>query len=165
MSKNARDGLWSVICLALSLWIYYYSDTFRSSARVPLLADATLYTRLWAVVLFLLSLGLLIRSIRAQTKGTGPALCTLGTFCTIVLLLMYVLLLKSVGFFLCTLVFLTVLVTYYHYLSLDSGTSPRPKLAALTARYFVLALVVTFVLDFAFSKLLSVYLPTFSLFG
>ena len=159
MSKSKRDAMWGIFFLVASAGIFFYSDTFVSSIKTVPLAESSVYSKLWAVVLFALSLMLLVRSLaKPQLEKVRP-LITFGSTITVAALFLYLLLLKSVGFLLCTIVFLTLLITYYHWLSTKPEERVALKIPQLVLKYVALSVVVAFVLQYAFGKLLGVYLP------
>jgi len=151
--------MWAVFFMVASVCIYFYSSKFVSSMKTVPLAESSVYSKLWAIVLFVLSLMLLVRSqMRPQPEKVRP-LVTFGAVFTIAALFVYLLLLKSVGFLICTVVFLTLLITYYHWLSTEPEARRSLKIPQLAVKYAAFSVVVTLVLQYAFGKLLGVYLP------
>ena len=77
MKNFHSDLIWSVLLIVLSIAIYGYSGTFDSvSEAVHPLAKSSVYSRIWAVVLFLLSLALLLRTLKKRDMAAGAPLFT-----------------------------------------------------------------------------------------
>ena len=120
MLARTRDFLWALFFGVIGVTIYIYSGTLVSNTKIPLIAESSLYTRIWAVVLLICSLALLVRSLVSGKDEKVPPLLTMGTIFTTAMLTLYLLFLKTAGFLLCTALFLTCLITYFHWLSLDT---------------------------------------------
>lgn len=164
MLARTRDFLWALFFGVISVTIYIYSGTLVSNTKIPLIAESSLYTRIWAVVLLICSLALLVRSLVSGKDEKVPPLLTMGTIFTTAMLTLYLLFLKTAGFLLCTALFLTCLITYFHWLSLDTEEQKEINILFLAAKYGFFSLFVTFALNFAFSTLLNVSLPSGVLF-
>ena len=167
MTESKRDLIWALVLGAASVGIYLYSDTFTSTFDVPALAESPIYSKIWAVALFLLSTGLAIRALRRKGKedSTARPLATLGVCITVGALFVYLLVLKKLGFLISTIFFLTALIAYYQKLSRrPSARSVRGVVVSLL-RPLALSTVIAVLLTLIFGAVLGVSLPAFTLFG
>ncbi len=164
MTNAKRDFLWAFCFCFFSVAAFFYSDTFASRMAVPRLAESALYTKIWAVAFFALSSALLTRSLKSKTSTKSAPLLTLEVVLTVGSIILYMLALPKLGFLLCTVCFLTVLITYYHLLCLEPEKRKTINFFGLFVKYLGLSLIVTWALNFSFVTLLGVSLPGFSLF-
>ena len=115
MKRSFRDALWGVFFCVLAAAIFVYSSTFDAPSEIPILAKSAVYAKIWAGALFILALVLLIRSIRMKDASCVPAVVTLPVFLSAAALAVYVFLLEYLGFIVSTILFMTVMITYYHW--------------------------------------------------
>ena len=164
MTKFHKDLIWSLLLCVLSVAIYSYSGTFESSnPAVHPLAKSSVYSRIWAVVLLLLSLTLLVRTVKKRERSKDAPLFTFATFFSVAALLLYLFGLDYLGFAPCTVIFLTVLITYYHWLALSPEEKKAARMGVVGMKYFAMSLILTGIFYFVFGRVLSVYLPVGSL--
>ena len=164
MKNFHSDLIWSVLLIALSIAIYGYSGTFDSvSEAVHPLAKSSVYSRIWAVVLFLLSLALLVRTLKKRDMAAGAPIFTFAAVLSVAALVLYLFGLNYLGFAPCTVFFLTLLITYYHWLSLNAEERKTVRMGVQCAKFFAMSLLLTAIFYFIFGRVLSVYLPVGSL--
>ncbi len=163
MQKFNRDMIWSVLLCVLSIAIFCYSGTFEAETEMPTLATSEAYSKIWALALFTLSLLLLIRTLRQRDMTKNVPLFTFSIVLSVLGLVLYLYSLDYFGFVPCTVLFLTVMITYYHWLSLSTKGRRITHMNAVALKYFILSLVISGIFYFIFGKVLNVYLPTGSL--
>lgn len=165
MTKARRDLGWSIALSVISVAIFFYSNTFTSNIEAPTLAESSMYSKIWAGALFLLSVALMMRSLRKVSREEAKPLLTTGIIISVVALIIYLLALNTFGFLICTVLFLTGMITYYHRLSMEPSARRKQKISAFIVRAFILAIIVSVVLKFVFSGLFGVSLPTCIMLG
>ena len=159
MLKSTQDLLWALILILLSVCIFFYSSSFIGNEEMPYLAESSVYAKIWAIVLLLLALGLLIRSLKRRSAVQAVPLLTFGTILSVTALVLYLLALQYLGFVTCTVLFLTLLISYYHWLSLDNDGKKGFRPVPVVLRYLVLSVLLSFLFEFIFGTVLSIYLP------
>ena len=159
MNKSFRDALWGVFFCVLAVAIFVYSNTFDAPSEIPLLAKSAVYAKIWAGALFILALVLLIRSIRTKDASSVPAVVTLPVFLSAAALAAYVFLLEYLGFIVSTILFMTVMITYYHWLSLQPEEKSCVKMPVVAVKYLLFSVLLGGVFYLIFGQVLGVYLP------
>ena len=160
MKNFHKDLIWSVLLIVLSCAIYSYSGTFDSvSEAVHPLAKSSVYSRIWAVVLFVLALTLLVRTLKSRDEAKGAPLLTFASILSVAALVLYLYGLDYLGFAPCTAVFLTVLITYYHWLALNAEERANARMGVVAVKYFMMSAALTAIFYFIFGRVFSVYLP------
>ncbi len=165
MTKAKKDLVWSVLLCATSIGTYFYSNSFKSLFATQFLAESSVYTKIWAVALFLLSVALGIRSLKNIDKEKSTQLVSIGTIVSILALIIYLLVLNYVGFLISTVVFLTGMITYYQWLSLKKEERAIFKLSVSLIKSFFLSAIVSVILQLIFTHLFGVLLPTCIVIG
>ncbi len=150
----------ALFCLALSVWIFYEASTFKGSALDSI--GPALYPRLVASIIGICSIALFIKerpredtaeSAGEAPKANGKASDYKSLVIVVFALIVYSLLLKRLGFIICTILFLFSLSLYLDQREL------KEKLK--TAIGFSVGMSVCLYLFFA--KVLGVLLPTIGL--
>ena len=160
MKNYHSDLVWSFLLCVISISIFIYSGTFEStSAVVHPLAKSSVYSRIWAIILLILSLVQLVKTLKCRDMRLRVPLLTIPALISIVSVLSYLLLLKYLGFVLCTVLFLILLMTYYHWLSLQASERNNLKIGTVCLKFMVLSLILSGAFYFIFGYLLGVYLP------
>lgn len=163
MAKWKRDMILSISLIVISIILFVYSGTFKTDVINITAAMPDVYMRLWLGLLMILSLLLLVRTLREKPQDfLTPMWGKLQIF-TVAALFFYIFLLDKLGFRVCTVLFVSIVSSVYSL----SGMEERPKgktLAVFLAKFLVLALVVTAASDVLFRTILSCNLPGFSLF-
>ena len=163
MAKWKRDMILSVALIVASVILFIYAGTFKTNVINIPAAMPDVYMRIWLGLLFVLSVMLLIRTMKNKPEEVvAPMWGKLQIF-TVVSLFLYVLLLKTLGFRLCTTVFLMATTTVYCFS--DMGEVPQgKKLVTSRVKYLILSLVVMAASDVLFRNVLNCNLPMLSLF-
>jgi len=163
MVKWKRDMILSVTLIVVSVVLFIYSGTFKTTVINIPAAMPDVYMRLWLGLLIILSVLLLIRTIRTKPQEVLPAMWGKMQIFTVVSLLLYLLLLNKVGFRICTGLFMMATTTVYCLADMEE----KPKGKALViqlAKYLLFAVIVVAVADVLFRNVLSCNLPSFKLF-
>lgn len=163
MAKWKRDMILSITLIVVSVVLFIYAGTFKTDVISITAAMPDVYMRLWVGFLGILSVLLLIRTLRNKpTEVVAPMWGKLQIF-TIAALLLYLLLLNKIGFRICTGVFMMATTTVYCF----SDMEVKPKGKALViqlAKYLLFSVIVVAVSDVLFRNVLSCNLPSFKLF-
>jgi putative tricarboxylic transport membrane protein len=140
-----KDYVIGISGLALSIYVYVVSDAFKRVGQ-GLSENPAYYPRILALLLALMSCGILIGAIRKRqvvtVKVNRELLINIGKFLGI--LILYIVILKSVGFILSTTLFSFSMIWFLG--------STRKQAA-------IYALPISLVVYFVFSYLLKVPLP------
>ncbi|MCF4113188.1 MULTISPECIES: tripartite tricarboxylate transporter TctB family protein [Dethiosulfovibrio] len=164
MTEDIRDAIWAVLLGMASVAIFFYSDTFVGTVEAPALAEPSVYSKIWAVILLILSISLMARSMKKRRRNRVNPLMTKGIFLTVISLLIYLSTLKKLGFLPCTIVFLAFLMTYYNRLSSSAKGKSGGNLWKTMLRAITISTVVGLTLNFVFGSVFGVYLPAGELF-
>lgn len=163
MAKWKRDMVLSISLIVIGIILFIYSGTFKTDVISIPAAMPDVYMRLWLGILLILSVLLLIRTLREKPQDVlAPMWGKLQIF-TVAALALYIFLLDKLGFRICTVLFVLIVTSVY----CISGMEKRPNgraLAACLLKYLLLALIVTAVSDILFRTILSCNLPGFSVF-
>ena len=163
MAKWKRDLILSISLITISIILFIYSGTFRTDVINITAAMPDVYMRLWLAVLLVLSVLLLIRTLREKPQDImAPMWGRLQIF-TVAALFLYIFLMNKLGFRICTALFVLIVTSVYCL----SGMEERPKGRALIlffGKLLLLSLAVTAVSDILFRTILSCNLPSFSIF-
>ena len=163
MVRWKRDLILSIALIVISVVLYIYSGTFTTAAINIPAAMPDVYMRLWLGLMLILSVLLLIRTLRKKPQEQEPKMWGKLQVFTVIALFLYIFLLKWVGFRICTVVFVLAVTSVY----CISGMEERPSgraLALCLGRCLVFALIVAGASDVLFRIVLSCNLPVFSLF-
>lgn len=163
MTKWKRDLILSISLIVISVILFIYAGTFKTSVINIPAAMPDVYMRLWVGLLGILSVLLLIRTIRNKPEGVMPAMWGKLQIFTVVMLLLYLLLLDVIGFRICTFTFMLVTTSVYCFSDMEEKPRGR-KLVIQLVKYAVFALIVTAVSDVLFRNVLSCKLPELDLF-
>lgn len=163
MAKWKRDLILSVTLIVASIVLFIYAGTFKTNVINIPAAMPDVYMRIWLGLLGVLSVMLLIRTLRNKPEEVvAPMWGKLQIF-TVVCLFLYVFLLKTLGFRLCTTLFLMATTTVYCLADMDERPKGK-KLVICLAKYLALSLIVMAASDVLFRNVLKCNLPVLSLF-
>lgn len=163
MSKWKRDMIMSVLLIIFSVVMFVYAGTFTTEAIKIAAAKPDVYVRLWLGLLLILSVLLLVRTMRSKPDDVLPTLWGKIQIFTILSMFLYILLLDKLGFQLCTGIFMMVTTTVYCFSDMDE--IPKGKtLVVQLVKYLVLTVVTVVAVDVIFVNILGCNLPRFDLF-
>jgi len=163
MSKWKRDMIMSVLLIVFSAVMFIYAGTFQTDAIKIAAAKPDVYVRLWLGLLFVLSVLLLVRTIRSKPDEVLPAIWGKMQIFTIGSMFLYIFLLDKLGFQLCTGIFMMLTTTVYCFCDMDE--IPKGKaLVIQLAKYLVLSVATVVVVNLVFVNVLGCNLPRFDLF-
>ena len=170
LKKWMYDFILSIAMLVLIAVALVYSYILESPRVTLFLARPDTYMALWLIVLAVLSLLLLRRSLKARktTDGQQPGAaiwCGLGVF-TVAAMLIYLLLLKHLGFFLDSAVLMWVyaLVYTFNIGSVKKNWHDKKLFVKELIKTGIFASASSGATYWVFIYLLSAKLPEFSLF-
>ena len=164
MVKWKRDLMLSVGLIVFSVVLFIYAGTFKTNVINIPAAMPDVYMRIWLGLLAILSVLLLIRTLRTKPdEVVAPMWGKLQIF-TVVCLLLYVGLLKVLGFRICTILFLMATTTVYCLSDMEEKPKGK-KLVLCLAKYLLISLIVMVASDLLFRNVLHCNLPSLSLFN
>ena len=163
MLQWKRDLVISIAVLIFSIFNFIYAAKMSTNVIEFELAKPGNYVRLWLVLFSILAIILLIRSLRNRTDCVAAPIWHRAAVITVIATVLYLLLLPYIGFCIMTVLFLAglgLVYTYYMKRKVLKGEA----LVKEIIRWLIFAIIATVLLYFIFSRLLSVILPSFSLF-
>jgi hypothetical protein len=163
MLRWIRDLISGVVILVLSIGGFIYSFDVEEGAVKNPLAGAGAYIRLWMIILALLAVILIVKSVLNRMSEKAPAVMYPLIYVTLGSIVFYVGFISVLGYTVSTILFLAILMTVYDFYP-RRGSFTNKDLLAGSAKYLVVAVVMTVVVDQIFTKLLAVILPSCSLF-
>ncbi len=163
MLRWIRDLISGVVILVFSIGGYIYSFDVEEGAVKNPLAGAGAYIRLWMIILALLAVILIVKSVLNRMSEKAPAVMYPLIYVTLGSIVFYVGFISVLGYTVSTILFLAILMTVYDFYP-RRGSFTNKDLLAGSAKYLVVAVVMTVVVDQIFTKLLAVILPSCSLF-
>lgn len=159
---NKRDLCSSIVLAAIGLYITFGKNvvtgkTFGADSY-PMAARADVYLKALGLALMLLSLALLVRSLRANkaaTKKDIPMVAKIGA----VSLVVYTLILKPLGFFISSVLLIAVWTFMFRLKEYHIDLKDKKAVLKTLGIAFIFAIIVVTVLQLAFTELLGVRLP------
>jgi hypothetical protein len=115
------------------------------------------------IILALLAVILIVKSVLNRMSEKAPAVMYPLIYVTLGSIVFYVGFISVLGYTVSTILFLAILMTVYDFYP-RRGSFTNKDLLAGSAKYLVVAVVMTVVVDQIFTKLLAVILPSCSLF-
>lgn len=163
MLRWARDLISGIAVLIVAIGGYVYSFDVEEGAVKNPLAGAGAYIRLWMAILALLSVILIVKSIWKRTSERAPAMMYPLIYITLAAVVLYVGLISFVGYTVSTILFLAVLMAIYDFYP-RRGDFTKKDLLKGSAKYLAISVAMTVLVAQIFTRLLSVILPSGSLF-
>jgi len=163
MLRWTRDLISGIAVLIVGIGGYVYSFEVEEGAVKNPLAGAGAYIRLWMIILAVLAVILIVKAIWKRTSEKAPAMMYPLIYITIAAVVLYVGLISFVGYTASTILFLAVLMTTYDFYP-QRGSFTKKDFLKGSAKYLVVSVVMTVIVAQIFTKLLSVILPSCSLF-
>ncbi len=159
MKKWVQDLILGCILLLFSAVSFVYAYIMKDASAKYFFARADTYILLWTGVLGILSIALIVRSLRNRPDGQANQIVTKRVGVTILIIAVYIMLLGKLGFIASSTLFLAALLGFFT--AETKGKHIRGK--ALLREIIICAAitVVTVVLVYyLFGVLLGVRLPT-----
>lgn len=141
--KNWVDIAVSLLAYALSVFVFTVSASFKHTADASLNPDV--WPRIICVLMCLVATVQLVNAVRGKVAIHVTVANKKEVFCAIALIILYAVLLKPVGYILCSVVLMVCLLWLFH----------MKKLWV----YIVLPVVTTLVTYYCFHNMLRVPLP------
>lgn len=167
MKKWQRDFALGCSLLIVAIVVLIYSYMLDSPRTTLFLARPDTYMALWLIILSILSILLMIRAWKSKKTEDGNRDCTaiwnpVGV-ATVCILVLYLLVLKKLGFILSSTVMLSLLFTIY---SLKVKEEPKDikQVLRIVITNTLISVVICVLIYYLFTTVLSTKLPKFSLF-
>ncbi len=163
MRQWTRDLTLSVGLIIFCIVNFIYSAATDTRTVEYRLAGATSYMQLWLSVLLVLSLILLVRTLKKKPDNVVAPMWTKLGVLTLAVLAVYLLVMPYIGFFIDTVIFLTVLIAAFT-LTAPHERKEGPAFYRQWAAWLLVSLISTTVIYYLFANILKVVFPKFSLF-
>lgn len=159
MKQKTRDLLYSTILLCFSIVGIIYADVSINSNVVKYeLARPDRYVQLWFAILAILSVLLIIRTIKRNDESKAPKMIFSSTLVTIGSFLLYLILIPKIGFTLASFIFVTTLSVFYKWKSSDRKWERKDWIRTILIA-MAFALILSVGAGLLFRKVLNVRLP------
>jgi hypothetical protein len=161
---NKKDLIWGIGLSILSVCISIYSYGITSPKVVTTLARAEYYIRLWAYFLLILSTVLIGRTLLSAKKHDNTVFRNdsnniIAPIFTSVCIIAYLFILKILGYFISTPLFLFILIYYFKKLSnKDEILSFKSRLIIIFNILFI-SVISSIISFYIFNNVLKVVLP------
>lgn len=162
MKKWMQDLILGIVLLLFSTVSFVYAYIMRDASTKYFMARADTYVLLWTGILGMLSLVLIIRSIKNKPHEAAPKIITKRVIVTVIIIAIYIVLLEILGFIISSLFFLLALLLFFTF-----EAKPDLKGQALKKDLIlcgVIAVISVLVVYYLFGVALGVRLPA-GIFG
>ncbi len=164
MRRWVRDVIYSLVLLAFCVVGWVVADTFVQNVIKLPIAKPSAYAQLLFGILGVLAL---IQLIRALVKRPAEVLTPIWNWMaiiTVVSLIVYVVVIKAIGFLISTSILMAILVTAYTFGSGKIDTANKKKMAGQVAICIATGVAITFVTYVLFRFALGAKLPKGTIF-
>ena len=158
-----RDFAYGVVLVLFSIINIIYASTLPAGSIRIKNAQAGTYLTIVMVALSILGAALAIRALIKKPDSIVIPLFDQPTIITIVWMTLYLIIMKKLGFFISSTLFVFGLIAYYSFLQGKLKEKGKTRIKQLIS-YAICALVVTFACQYLFGTVLTVVLPEFTLF-
>ncbi len=164
MKQWVRDLIYGIVIVLFSIGNIVYGSQLPVGSVSLKVAQAGFYLELICGAFALLGLWLIIRSIRKKPDNLCVPLFTRTIIVPFIFVVLYLLLLKKIGFLIDSFLMVLSLSLYLAYKMGKLKTDSKAQLAKKVGIYIVYAAIMTMFCYFMFGKVMKVILPKFSLF-
>lgn len=166
MKRWQKDILYGVVLLIVSALMMRDLSGMNEAVIPYKNAEAGIYSRVWLTLLMILSVAMIIRALVRRNAEKSESTLNVTSIGTIAALAVYLLLMKPLGYVISTVIFLTILMTFYAYKSNKFKTPEGETIGvASIAKKIGLNVVVSIAVAVAtyllFTKMVGVMLPKF----
>ena len=158
MKQWVQDLILGLILLAFSVISFVYAFLMQDTRAEYFLARADTYILLWVSILGILSLMLIIRSLKKRPQEQAPKILTKRVCVTCGIILAYLVLLNYLGFFISSLGFLFALCAFFT-VEAKGGTLSKKELTKQLIIWAVISIITALAVQYLFGTLLGVQLP------
>lgn len=166
MKRWQKDILYGVVLLIVSALMMRDLSGMNEAVIPYKNAEAGIYSRVWLTLLMILSAAMIIRALVRRNAEKSESTLNVTSIGTIAALAVYLLLMKPLGYVISTVIFLTILMTFYAYKSnkfktpegVTIGVTSIAKKIGLNVVVSIAVAVATYLL---FTKMVGVMLPKF----
>lgn len=162
MAKWKRDAIYSVVILVLCAVNYVLANGIDDGHIQYALASPNGYLKLWLIILELLAAALLFRSLKNRSQEETAKIWNHLAILTVAGSVLYILVVKKLGFLLTTFLLVSVLTIAYG--TEVKGPKQGKAMLLQNGKFLLFSLVLTLLTQWVFQGFLSVKLPGFSLF-
>ncbi len=163
MVKWKRDLILGVFMLVFSVAMFFYTGATIGTNTITIkAAQPQLYLQMWLVVLGVLSVILITRTLMKKEKELLPIIWGKLQVFTVAGMAIYLFVMKWIGFFLSSAIFLSIVIIVYSYKS-NKVKARGKKLAIQLGAYILFSVAATALTQYLFAEVLGVLLPTFRL--
>ena len=155
MKKWIQDLILGIVLLVFSVVSFVYAYIMQDASAKYFLARADTYILLW--ILGILSVALIVRSLRKRPSEPAPKIVTKRVLVTVVIIALYIALLETLGFIVSSVLMLLSLLLFF---TLEAKGKLRGKELLKQVLICLLITVITVAAVYClFSMALGVRLP------
>lgn len=163
MVKWKRDLILGAFLLVFSIILFFYTGATIGTNTITIkLAQPQVYVQMWLVVLGILAAILIVKSLVKKEDVVLPAIWGRLQIFTVVAMVIYLLVMKWIGFFLSSIIFLSIVIIVYSYKA-NKIKSDKKQKALQIGWYIVFSVISVAITQYLFAEVLGVLLPRFSL--
>lgn len=159
MKKWVQDLLLGCILFLLSIVSFVYAMIMQDNAAQYFLARADVYVLLWTGLLGILSLILIIRSLRQRADEYADKILTKRVVVSVLLIGSFISLLKVLGFTICSALLVLSLSIFYT-LEAKGKELDRKQLIREVVICLIITVITVGVAYYLFGNILGLRLPT-----
>ena len=157
MKKWIQDLVLGIVLLVFSVVSFVYAYIMQDASAKYFLARADTYILLWTGILGILSVALIVRSLRQRPSEPAPQIVTKRVLVTVVIIALYIALLETLGFIVSSVLMLLSLLLFF---TLEAKGKLRGKELLKQVLICLLITVITVAVVYClFSIALGVRLP------
>ena len=164
MKQWVRDLIYGLVIIAFAIGNIFYGRSLPPGSIKLRVAQAGFYLELVCIAFCFLGVLMVIRALVKKPQELCQPLFSQTGVVTIVLLALYLLTLRSIGFILGSFLLVFLLSTYYGY-KMGKLQEKGAKRVRRVIIYAIYSAIVTGISYYLFSVVMTVILPRFTLFG
>ena len=153
MKAWVQDLILGLILLAFSIISFVYAFIMQDTKASYFLARADTYILLWVGILALLSLLLIIRSVRKRSQEAAATILSKRVCVTLGIIVLYLLLMNYLGFMISSALFLFALLAFFT-IEARGGTVKGKVLCKEIIIWLIITAITVFVVLYLYGSLL-----------
>jgi len=163
MIKWKRDFILGAFLLVFSIVMFFYTGATIGTNTISIkLAQPQVYVQIWLIALGILAVILIIKSLVKKEDGVLPVIWGRMQIFTVVAMAIYLFVMKWIGFFLSSAMFLSIVLISYSYKANKIKTDKKQKILQIGG-YIVFSVIAVAFTQYLFAEVLGVLLPRFKL--
>lgn len=163
MAKWKRDTIYGIAILIVSIVGILATQDVQVTGTPLFITRADVYVWLWMAIMGILAIALIVKSLIQKDETVMPAIWSKQGVVTVLASIVYLAIMKLVGFNISTFLYEAGLIIYYS-AKMGKLKGDKKHLIKTLALYILIALIATVATKLLFTKVLSVRLPKGQLF-